>query len=242
MYEFGCSLTAHYRQLSSVADIEKLCSYFVFNTAVDLIELGFNGLGNYKLFLSAYVESNILQQAAIEKTKLNLHLPRRDWLAIGPERIIADAMHLDKLLGIERFIVHTKDFQQFEEYLSPLLHKISVENDDSDFSDHEELVCDINHFLQDGEIDLTALSKCLLTNGSRVCELHFAYLNHEIFGLDHVDLIKQIFVYLQRLIDLRDKKLVFEGTDKRAVSLEELISSLEVEIKIIKSQLNLCLS
>ncbi len=242
MNQFGCSFTAHYRQLLSQEDAESLCHYFVFNSKVDILELGYNGLSNYELFFSAYLTSDALQQASTNNTTINLHLPRKDWREINPERIVADALQLDKLFGIKNFIIHAKDFQEFQEYLGPLLSKINVENDNSGFDYSGELVCDINHFLQGNEIDFVALGKYLLKYGPMIREFHFAYLNHEMFGLKQAHLIDKIFVYLRDMIDLSGKRVIFEGTDKEATSLEELICSLEAEIEIIKLRLSLCLT
>lgn len=241
MNEFGCSLTAHYRQLLSLEAVEELCRYLVFNPEVDIIELGYNGLSNYELFLSAYLMSKALPQASANATAINLHLPRRDWKEIGPEKIVADALQIDRLFGIKDFIIHAGDFHEFKEYLVPLLNKIKVENDSSGFQYDGALVCDVNHFLQDGKIDFIALGDYLSTYGPLVEEFHFAYLNHEMFGASKSFLIDKVFLYLRNIVDLRGKKIIFEGTNKKANSLDELIASLEEEIKIIKSKLNLCL-
>jgi len=242
MNKFGCSFTAHYRQLLSPEDVENLCYYFIHNPQVDILEIGYNGLSNYELFLSSYLSSEALRRSPVYKTTLNLHLPRRDWRVIGPEKIVADALLLDKLIGIKNFIVHAQDFQEFKDYLTPLIDRINIENDHSSFDFSGELVCDINHFLRGSEIDFVALGKYLSEHGSKIKEFHFAYLNHEMFRLEQAHLIDNIFIYLRGIVNLKGKNIIFEGANKEAVGLDNLVFSLEDEIKIIKSRLNICLA
>ncbi len=244
MSKFGCSLTSHYRLLDSVSNIENLSSYFVKNEAVDILELGFGGTSNYGLFYEAYSRSAILRVANEYKTSVNLHLPRKDWELIGPEKIISDVKSLMQKFKITSFVIHEAEYRKYKKLLTFISSKLYVENNDLAayrcINGDIKIACDINHFYVKNNLNIKNFNKFVVNNKSRIKEFHFSNQNHDFFNEKNILLFVKLFNDLKFLINVANKKIIFEGTDRSKKNLTDLKKSLNINIKLIKKSLNLC--
>lgn len=234
MYKLGCALTCHYRLLNSSEDVEQLLMYFIKNKSIQVIEIGFYDSDSYNLFNESYLMSEALLLAEKNKKEINLHLLRKNWDIMGIERVVRDIKILENRIKIKYIIIHEDDYKKYAKFLIPSHSNILVENTSGLFDlKIDNIVCDINHFYSDDLFKTRDFSKFIKSNSAKIKEFHFAYKNHNIFNQRNIHWFKHRFENIRSVLPPSSVGFIFEGTDKKAESISELITSLNLNIQLL---------
>jgi len=248
----GFSISAHYRLLKRPEDVAELIIRLYNRTRRPAsLEFSFYDLKSLSLFVDGYH----LARPQIEIDHIDdvsMHFLRKGLTIECFDQIASHVEAIARKYDIKDIVIHYEIYQMFKKQIySSFVEKgylVLLENIDR----RELFVPEDSYVFQDQNIDGIVLDLChfnfISTNdlksfleeypGITIREIHFSYLNHEIFRTkSDVQWLEERLKIVREYIDVDKTRFICEGTDKKSTNLKELMDLLCISNTLVRESM-----